>query len=273
MDQTLTQSRTRREAVGHRRRSLAIGFFALAFGFSASASAQEMRFEEAVELLGSDDADSIRLALETLATKGETRAIAPIAERIRGGLPPDLADAAVMALGALGKPQAGPVLFELLSHRRASMRQAAVEAIATTTPRGAGEALVRTLSDPEPDVRSAAAIALGQVGHREGVDALFAALDHDVFAAGAALGQLVTPAQMDRLFAYVGRLPFDVLTPALNEVFARDDFATPAKVELVGRLAELATPEVKAYLTELAEVMPAGRVKEAAVAAAERISG
>lgn len=244
-----------------------------AFVATPTAEAQEMRFDDAVELVQSSDADAIQLGLETLGARGEARAVAPIAARIRSGLPGELTLFAVTTLAVLERPEAGPVLIELLSHRRPDVRQAAVEAIAATKPRRGGEALVRALDDMAPAVRSAAALGLGQLGHRAAIDTLFTALERDVLEAAQAIGQLATPQHMDRLFTFVGRMPFDVLTPAFNEIFARRDFAERAKVDLVGRLAELATPQVKTYLTELADQLPDGRVKDAATDAAERIPG
>lgn len=237
------------------------------------ARAQEMSFDEAVELVQSSDADSVQLGLETLGARGEARAVAPIAERIRSGLPSELTQFAVTTLGMIGRPEAGPVLIELLSHRQAEVRLAAVEAIAATEARGGGAALVRALDDMDGRVRSAAALGLGQLGHRPAVDTLFTALDRNVLEAATAIGQLATPEHLDRLTANLGRVPFDVLTPAFNELFARRDFAERAKLELVGRLAELATPQVKTYLTDLADQLPNGRVKAAATDAAERIPG
>ncbi|MBO6939565.1 MAG: HEAT repeat domain-containing protein [Deltaproteobacteria bacterium] len=244
-----------------------------ALTMSAPVSAQEMRFDEAVELVQSSDPDSIRLGLETLGARAEARAVAPIAARIRSGLPAELTELAVTTLAVMERPEAGPVLIELLSHRRPSVRLAAIEAIAATKPRQGGEALMRALDDMTPSVRAAAALALGQIGHRAAIDTLFTALERDVLEAAQAIGQLALPTHMDRLFDHVGQMPFDVLTPAFNELFARSDFPDRAKIDLIGRLAELATPQVKTYLTELADQLPSGRVKSAATEAAERIPG
>jgi len=251
--------------------AMLLALVALIMGERSTGRAQEMRFDEAVKLVQSSDADSIRLGLETLGARGEARAVAPIAERIRSGLPNELTQVAIATLGTLGRPEAGPVLIELLSHRRAAVRIAAVEAIAATKPRRGGEALLAALDDMTPSVRAAAALALGQLGHRAAVDTLFTALERDVFEAAQAIGQLATPSHVDRLFTHVGRLPFDVLTPTFNELFARSDFPDRAKIDLIARLAELATPQVKAYLVELADQLPNGRVQSAASDAAERI--
>jgi len=269
MRMTIKTHRTRGAAT----RLAALALTAAALVAPTSVEAQAMRFSEAVELVQSSDADSIRLGLETLGTRAEARAVEPIAARIRSGLPAELTQFAVTTLGVLGRREGGPVLIEMLSHRDPAVRQAAVEAIAATEARGGREALVGALNDMVPSVRSAAALALGQLGEPQAVDTLFRALERDVFEAAQAIGQLATPAHMDPLFEFVGRMPFDVLTPAFNELIARGNFPDRAKIDLIGRLAELATAEVKTYLLELADQLNDGRVKTAALEAAERISG
>lgn len=250
-----------------------LALFALIAASPRAADAQEMSFDDAVELVQTSDADSIRLGLETLGARGEARAVAPIAERIRSGLPTEIAEFAVTTLGVLGRREAGPVLIEMLSHRAPAVRLAAVEAIAAVKPRGGREALVAALDDMQPSVRTAAALGLGQLGEPQAVDTLLVALRRDIFEAAQAIGQLATPAHMDELFEFVGTMPFDVLAPAFNELIARDDFPSRAKIDVIGRLAELATAQVKTYLTELADQLPDGRVKSAALEAAERIPG
>ncbi len=255
------------------RLTVLLALSALAVAMPRAAEAQEMSFDEAVELVKSSDADSIRLGLETLGARGEARAVGPIAERIRGGLPSELTQFAVTTLGILGRREAGPVLIDMLSHRDPAVRQAALEAVAATNPRGAREALTGALNDMVASIRGGAALALGQLGEPEAIDQLFVALEHDIFEAAQAIGQLATPSHLDRLFEFVGGMPFDVMAPAFNELIARGDFPARAKIDVIGRLAELATPQVKTYLTQLADQLPDGRVKTAALEAAERIPG
>ncbi|MEC7518993.1 MAG: HEAT repeat domain-containing protein [Myxococcota bacterium] len=222
---------------------------------SASVEAQRRRrgnpeLDAAVEQLGADDRDQVRAGLETLGLMGDPGAVAPISERIRRGLPPDLLDIAVDTLTILGRAEAGPILFELARHRRAGIRLKAVQGVVATRPRGAARVLVAALSDTDETVRAAAAEGLGTLGAREGIDDLFHALDRRVPNAAMAIGQLARPAEVDRFLGYLGQLPFDQVTPALSEILHRDDLAERAKLAVVHRLTELATPEVRTFLED-----------------------
>ncbi len=225
-----------------------------------------------VEQLGAADPDQVRGAIEALGLLGDPRAVEPIAERIRRGLPPELLELAISTLTLLGRPEAGPVLFELANHRRAEVRVAAVQAIATVRARGADRALAQSLGDADPAVRAAAASGLGELGATGALDALFLALDRRVPEAAAAIGRLARPAEVDRFLGYLGRLPFDLVTPALGEMLHRDDLAERARLTIVHRLTELATPEVRGFLEQLVSSLPAGsQVRRAAEDAIPRI--
>ncbi|HEY8432325.1 MAG TPA: HEAT repeat domain-containing protein [Sandaracinaceae bacterium] len=225
-----------------------------------------------VEQLGADDPAAVRGALESLGILGDARAAQPIAERIRRGLPPDLLEPAISTLALLGSPEAGPVLFELASHRRPEVRLAAVQAITAVRPRGADRALAQALGDADPQVRAAAASGLGELGATSALDSLFLALDRHVPEAAAAIGRLARPAEVERFLGYLGRLPFDLVTLALGEMLSRDSLAEPARLSIVHRLAELATPEARAFLEQLLPSLPErSRVRRAAEDAVGRI--
>lgn len=238
---------------------------------AAPGAAQRLRLADAQRMLQAGDADEVRMGIEALGTLGGNRAVAPLAARIRQGLPPDLLDMAVETLGLLGEASAGPVLFELTHHRRPEVRRAAIEAIVSCRPRGAAAALVTALGDPDPRVRASAALGLGQLGASDALDPLFHAFDRGVLEAATAIGQLADAAAVRRLAGYLGRVPFDALAPAFNEIFARRDVSEEVKLDLVGRIEELATPEVRGYLGELAEALPDGRLRSAVAAATLRI--
>ncbi len=109
----------------------------------------QVRLNEAIEMLDASDADTVQLGIEALGTNGTARAVAPLSARIRRGLPPELLDMAIQTLGVLGRPEAGPVLFELTNHRRAEVRVAATEAIVPRWPRRAAAA-ANTAGDGNP---------------------------------------------------------------------------------------------------------------------------
>jgi HEAT repeat protein len=144
----------------------------------------------AVEGLASSDLAQVRGGIEALGVSGEPAAVAPLAHRIRQGLPAELLDAALDALIALARPSAGPVLVELLRHRRAVVRRKVVAAIMACRPPDGGEALGQALDDSDPQVRSAAALGIGQLRTGAPIDQLFLAFERGVLEAATAIGQI-----------------------------------------------------------------------------------
>ena len=89
-----------------------------------------------------------------------------------------------------------------------------------------------------------------------------------------AIGQLARPADVDRFLGYLGQLPFDQVTPALSEMLHRDDLAERAKLAIVHRLTELATPEVRTFLEDFVnglDIDDRSQVRRAAEDAIPRI--
>lgn len=255
------------------RRAIQALAFALAASFTGTTASAQIRINDAIEMLDAEDADQVRMGIEAIGSSDQARGVRPLAERIRRGLPAELLDLAVQTLGLLGKREAGPVLFELTNHRRVEVRVAAVEAIASCKPRGAGAALVVLLDDGDPRVRAAAALAIGQVGDRAQLDTLFLAFERGLHEAAPAIGQLANAAAADRVLGFLGRKPLDAVTPALDEILAREDVDRRTKLNVIARLEQLATPEVRTYLETMAEVLPPGPVRDEAAAAAGRITG
>lgn len=208
---------------------------------------------EATELLQSRQAADIQRGLESLGLSGARGGVAPIAARIEQGLPPQLLQMAIDTLSILGRREAGPILTRLMSHRRADVRLAAVRAIAATQPRNAEEVLTGGLSDLAPEVRGAAAEGLGTIGATGALDALFAAMERQVPEAPMAIGQLATPAAVDRFLGYLGRVSLDVLGPALSEMLSRQDLASSARVSIVHRISEFATPGARQILQDFVD--------------------
>ena len=228
-----------------------------------------MTFDQAVALLSAGDAAQIRAGIENLGLLGSPRAVDPLAARIRRGLPAALLEAALDTLTVLGREEAGPVLFELTSHRRSEVRAKAIEGIIACRPRGADRALATALNDSEPRVRAAAALGLGQLGARTELDSLFLASDRGVGEASTALGQLAQAADVARILAYIGRVPLDLVSPALNEVLARRDLPERNKLDVIAELQELATGEAKTFLRDFVASLPQNATTQSLRHAAE----
>ena len=206
---------------------------------------------QARTLLASGQRDQVELGIQSLGLMGGPAAVAPLVERIEAGLPPELLEAAVVTLMALAQPEAGPALYELSSHRRPEIRLRALEAISATQPPGAETALVAALSDSDPRVRSAAATALGELRAAGAMEKLFLALDRGNMEASGAIGKVVPAGEVSRLTGYLGKIPLHTLGAALGEVLQRKDVPESAKLEIVARLEELGTPEVKGWLNDM----------------------
>ncbi|HJL15554.1 MAG TPA: HEAT repeat domain-containing protein [Sandaracinaceae bacterium LLY-WYZ-13_1] len=258
-----------------RRAAIALAATVALLGAAPAARAQSRaELDAAIEALGSDSRADVEGGLQTLGLAGSPRAVAPIAARIRRGLPPDLLEVAVDTLTILGRAEAGPVLFELTRHRRSAIRLKAVRGIVATEPRGADRVLIEALSDTDAAVRGAAAEGLGTLGATRAIDPLFHALERRVPEAPMAIARLAGPADVDRFLEHLTRLPFDQITPALSEMLHRDDLAARAKLAIIHRLTELATPEVRAFLEDFVSALDAdddSQVRRAAEDAIPRI--
>lgn len=204
-------------------------------------------------MLESRDHDEVMLAIQSLGLLGSARAVEPLAERIRAGLAPDLLESAIDTLTVLGRPEAAPVLFELTSHRRPEVRVRAIQAIAVVRPRSADRALVSALSDSVPEVRGAAATAIGELSVVGAIDSLFLAFDRGVPEAGRALGRIARPEHVSRILQHLGRVPFPQMRAVLEPLLDQESLASRSRLDVIARLGELATPEVRLFLEEWLE--------------------
>lgn len=228
--------------------------------------------DTARELLEGESVDEVRMGLEALVLVPGSDAVAVLDDRIRRGLPAELLDQAIDTLALMGRREAGPILFMLARHRRSAVRRHAIEAIVACAPRGGGDAIVFALGDADPAVRAAAATALGDLGHHDGVDALFHAFERGVLEAAPALGKLIRGPEIDRFLGYLGQRPLPQMLDAFSQLVDRDDLTESVKVEAIAQLGELATSEVRIFLEELAAALPPGDLRTTARTISERIA-
>lgn len=237
--------------------TLAVALWAAPTAFAQRTAAAPSELQQAIAKLQDGGRADVPIALETLGALGDARGVEPIIARVRRGLPTTLTLTAMDTLVGIGSADAAPLLFELLSHRRPEIRLKAVSCIVSLNPTGADRALARVLSDSHERVRAAAATGLGEIKGRGALTELFLALDRGILEASSTLGQIVAPSEVPRLLGYVGRLPFGTLTVAFEKILERRDLNDRVKLEVVTRVAELATRDVRAFFERLDGAWPA----------------
>ncbi len=250
-------------------------FFALFVGLALFATPvhAQMSLAEAQTAIDSTSPSEIQSGMEAIGLSGEARGVPIIVARVRRGLSPELLESALDTLAVLGRPEAGPLLIELLSHRRASIRLRAVQALATCHPAGADRALAGALSDSSPDVRAAAATSLADVGGTSAMDSLFLAFDRGVPEAGMAIGRLARPADITRMLGLLGHVPFTQMSPILADMLGRDGIPQRSRMEIVAAVGELASADARTLLEQFVQAHPGSDpVTRAAEAAAARIA-
>ena len=208
----------------------------------------------AKKLLAASDHDEVEAGIQSLGLIGTAVTVPPLIERVRAGLPVDLLETAIVTLTALGQPQASPLFVELTSYRRPEIRIRAIEGLVALKPVGAEEVLRKALSDSDTKVRSAAALGLGELKATASLEVLFKALDHGNFEASLAIGQALKNDQVPRLLGYLGTVPFHALSPALTEILRRKDIGERDKLNVVSRLQEVGTHEVKVFFGDLMRI-------------------
>jgi HEAT repeat protein len=222
-----------------------------------SAASSGLSLEELSVMLSSQDADELRMAIESAPALGKAGVAPLLAERVRDGLPPDLLKAALESLVAVGDPRSGELFVEMAHHRRAAVRASAVLALSMLRSANAEAEVIKALSDVDPEVRKAATAALAQIGTKIALPSLFRALEHDVEGAATAIGKLAEASTVPRVTAYFGRTSFVNLAPILDALFTRRGLSESVRVDLAESIIKHGTTEARAYLEGLAPRLPA----------------
>lgn len=217
----------------------------------------------AVKKLESGEEAQIREALDELRIGGPSASPAApaVAKALANGLTLPLTESAIETLGDLESDAGSPVLAHYAQHRTVKLRRAAVKALTRTKGAPAAAALRRALSDADPVVRGTAASGLGSLKAKDAVGDLFVALDHKVNEAAASIGQLCAAAECDQLASKLGKLPFDIISGALDQVLFRADLGDDAKIKVIGRIRELGTVEANKFLRDVQGRWPAAGSK------------
>jgi HEAT repeat protein len=156
------------------------------------------------------------------AAKARQREVVPLLQKALDDKAVEVVVEAAEALGALGAPEACPVLTSLLRHPAEHVRQTAAQALERVANAGVLDGLLRGLDDPSVTVRFSLVGALGR-------------------AAGD--GQRLTPAQRERLLARLEGLLANDADPGVRSRAATvlGECAAPPLLETLWRAAQSGT--------------------------------
>lgn len=230
---------------------------------------------EAREALRSTDPDRIIQGIDSLTVAGTDEAVTAIVELLRAGPIDRVTDYAVEKLGIIGRPSAIEELSNLTRHRRPAVRRAALNALAQIRDDRVRALLEGGLHDSDGEVRAEAAESLGAIGARAAVPLLFRAFERGVPEAAEAIGRLAEPAVAvssepahDRedpratsrrvtLAMWLGRAPLSVLLRGFEQFLNRRDVPVPLKVQIITRLEQQASAQVRDFLQRWVQHLPA----------------
>jgi pyruvate dehydrogenase E2 component (dihydrolipoamide acetyltransferase) len=207
-------------------------------------------------LNGAGNDDAIKAA-QSLAASGDAAAHDALLDALAFGLSPNVAIAALAALGAHPAPPDVVALVRYAAHRNPGVRSAAVSALAVYPAPAARKALVAALRDENQAVRGAAAAAAAKGRAREAIDPLFELLARNEDSASKALAAMADADLARKIGDHFGKVPEPILASTLGLVLKRPDFGPdPARVELVRAIGKIQDPSAVTALQEYVKATP-----------------
>lgn len=214
-------------------------------------SAEQQRFEAALQKLSSGDPAAVQTGIDALVEHGGPAAEKVLTERVAAGLPPALIEPALRGLVKLKAKRSVPVVIELLEHRRAFVRSEALLALSqldTRKPSPLQATFVSALGDPSSEVSRAAAEGLGRIGTKAALPALWSAYDKGVTPALASIAELAGAESVEALVTRTQTQGMELLEPVVDRMLARNALPSGGQVKLVRAMAATRSDGARQYL-------------------------
>ena len=218
-------------------------------------------------------ANGALIAIDALSALGGSAASEALSALLRKGLPDASSDRILGKLAERPRPGALDTLELMARHRRPGARVLALRAIAALGVADAkldastSKLLAAALRDSDANVRGTAATALArrferldQAGSPTAraaqvnelvADVLVRAVARGVPEAARAAGWASPEATLPRLHTALTGQPLTATLDAFDAALARKTLSDAAKLDLLARLGEIATPATKAFLAGL----------------------
>lgn len=241
---------------------------------SAQSPPQIASAEQALRHGSSDEATGAIDRLERM--RGSRAAAQALTESLTAGLPDALTVRALQALAKLRVRATLETFATFATHRRFEVRLAAYRGMITLAQRDVGALLEAGLSDSDPRVRGLCADGLASLGATRALDTLLLALARGVPEAARAIGELGDASTVEAYGAHLERQPMATMLKGYWAFLARRELPEDAKLAIVARLQEVATPTVRRFFQRIYVAVNwrrQPRVKRAIEQAIARIPG
>jgi len=225
--------------------------------FAATWAAESRAAAQASQPSSTVDApqELTKSVIEALGRLPRQQGVAALIAALDRGLPDELIDAALSALGAQGGDEATTELLDFTHHRRPRVRIASYEALAAALGIAAAPHLSAGLGDSDARVRESCANAMKDLPNFRADEhtsqRLLAALDRGDNTAASTFAAVSATEALGELGDRLQSLPLPVLLEAFAIALQRPDVPLKMKLAMVGQLRDQGTPAVRRFLTTL----------------------
>lgn len=212
---------------------------------------------EAARALAGGDIDAAAKAATILGKDRSQAGLDALLDGLALGLHPQVATAALDALGARKQAGALDTLVAYADHRNPKVRARALAALAALDDKRTDKHILAALRDGEVTVRAAGAAAIAQRKIRGGVEPLLVLLTRGDDASAPALAAMADPELARKVAETIGKAPNPVVARCLGAILARPSFKPDgARVEVVRALGQIDGPEALEQLTTYVSSVP-----------------
>jgi HEAT repeat protein len=224
---------------------------------AAAPAPAKMPVPQAIAALTGPDPAAAVVAARALGQQKGAASVAALLDALALGLAPEVAQASLDALAALGDVKAFDTLAVYRRHRSPKVRAAAVGALGALDDQRADKLVIAALGDGHGSVRAAAAKVAGERKMKKATAALVVLLKGGDEAAAPALAQLADPELAKDVAELIGQAPDGLIARCLGAILLRPDFKPEAaRVEVVRALGKVPGDEPIEHLTSYVSSIP-----------------
>lgn len=204
----------------------------------------------------SNPANAVKAAKELGASKSP-QAVDTLLDALAMGLHPEVAAAALEALGAKASAKSFDTVDYYLHHRNPKVREAALVSMGKLADKRAMSRVLLALRDGHKSVRAVAADLAARSSDKRAVEPLIELLKKGDEASAPALASMANPDLARTIGELIGSAPDGLLSRCLGAILMRPDFKPEdARVEVVKALGKIPGNDSLEQLTNYVGSVP-----------------